>query len=154
MFTFFFIAFILVVVGVLAVRRLIERLAQNMDALPVYTEEEILAEMDEVYVERDILTFTVRLQSIPVLVHRLTEAVGRGFGSRQAEVLAHRVAHQRVNDFYQAAYPVEVGGIASDLEFQWCREDDDTVRMAICAVDEVLKFASEATSDLVIENRA
>ncbi|MGY8690252.1 MAG: hypothetical protein ACKVHP_21265, partial [Verrucomicrobiales bacterium] len=124
------------------------------DSSPQYTQEEILAEMDDVFVERDILSFSMHTDSVPVLLRRMTESVGLGFGERQAETLAHRVAHQKLNDFYQATYPVELGGIASDLEFQWCREDEWTVRMAICAVEEVLQFAADSVADLAIEHQA
>ena len=150
---FFSISLILVLGAVLG-RLLTEWLANRPDPSPEYSQEEILAEMDEVFVERDILTFTVRTDSVPVLLQRMTESVGLGFGGRQAETLAHRVANQRLNDYYQATYPVELGGVASDLEFQWCRESEMTVRMAICAVEEVLQFATDSVADLAIEHQA
>lgn len=62
--------------------------------------------------------------------------------------------HQQAEEFYHAAYPVEVKGVPSDLEFQWCREDEHTIRMAICAVAEVIRYTAESLRDLAIENQA
>lgn len=113
-----------------------------------------MEELDSVFVPRDLLTFSVEVRSVPILLKRLTEAVGLGFTTKQAEALAYRVGHQRLNEYYHAIYPIEVSGQASDLEFQWCREDARTVRMAICAVEEVLTYALDSVGDLAIENRA
>lgn len=142
------------VFAVLLARLLTEWLSNRPDSQPQYSQEDILSEIDEVFVDREVLSFSVNLQSVPVLLYRLTEAVGFGFTSRQAETLAHRVIHQHVQEYYQATYPIEVNGVPSDLEFQWCREQEDAVRIAICAVEEVLKFAAEAIDDLAIERGA
>ena len=110
--------------------------------------------MEAAFVHRDILTFTVHTDSVTVMLHRLTEAVGLGFGSRQADTLAYRIINQHSRDYFSATYPVDVTGVSSDLEFQWCREDEDTARIAICAVDEVITFATDAIADLVIEQHS
>ena len=102
----FFSITIMLVLGVLLGRYLTEWLSNRPDPSPEYSQEEILAEMDEVFVERDILSFTVRTDSVPVLLQRMTESVGLGFGAQQAETLAHRVVNQRLNDYYQATYPL------------------------------------------------
>jgi hypothetical protein len=88
------------------------------------------------------------------MLHRLTEAVGLGFGTRQAETLAYRISNQHSLEYFSAVYPVEVNGISSDLEFQWCREEERTARIAICAVDDVISFATDAIADLVIEQHS
>ena len=80
--------------------------------------------------------------------------MGLGFGARQAETLAYRIIHQRSQEYFSATYPVEVNGVSSDLEFQWCHEESNTARIAICAVDEVLNFATDAIADLVIEQHS
>ncbi len=152
MLAIFYIALVFLVAGMFS-RVLTEWLSNRPESRAEYTQEEILAEIDAAYVDRGALSFSVHVRSVPVLLHRLTEAVGLGFSTRQADGLAYRVGHQQVNEFYHATYPVEVGGVASDLEFQWCREDEKTVRMAICAVDEILRFAAGSIEDLVIENR-
>lgn len=120
----------------------------------MHSQEEILDEIDRAFVDRDVLSFAINLDSVPVLLHRLTESVGLGFGAKQADALAYRVCHQHANEFYHATYPVEVSGVPSDLEFQWCREDDRTVRIAVCAVSEVVNYATDAVGDLAIEHRA
>ena len=117
-------------------------------------DEDILAEMEAAFVQREILTFTVHTNSVGVMLHRLTEAVGLGFGTRQAETLAYRISNQHSLEYFSAVYPVEVNGISSDLEFQWCREEERTARIAICAVDDVISFATDAIADLVIEQHS
>ena len=42
-------------------------------------------EMEAAFVERGALSFSVNVKSVPVLLHRLTEAVGLGFSTRQAD---------------------------------------------------------------------
>jgi hypothetical protein len=148
--TLFTISFLLVA-GATFAKFLTEWLSNRPEPGSDDSPEDILAEMEAAFVERDVLTFTIHTSSVGVMLHRLTEAVGLGFGTRQADTLVYRVANQRTREYFSAAYPVEVNGVSSDLEFQWCREDERTVRIAICAVDEVITFATDAVADLVIE---
>lgn len=142
------------VFGLWAARWVTEWLANQPDTRLEHDPDEVLTEMETAFVEREALSFMLDRDSVPVLLQRLTEAVGLGFSAKQATALAYRIRNQHVNDFYHAAYPVEVKGVSSDIDFQWCREDERTVRMALCAVPEVIQFAAESIRDLVIENQA
>ncbi len=151
--TLFTISFLLIAGATLA-KFLSEWLSNRPEPGSNDSPKDILAEMEAAFVHRDILTFTVHTDSVTVMLHRLTEAVGLGFGSRQADTLAYRIINQHSRDYFSATYPVDVTGVSSDLEFQWCREDEDTARIAICAVDEVITFATDAIADLVIEQHS
>ncbi len=149
--TFFVATTGLILLAMVLGRVLTEWLANRPEKTPEYSREEILEEMEAAFVARDILTFSVRPESVRILLQRLTESVGLGFGSQQAETLTHRMLHQQAHDYYQAAFPIEVAGQASDLEFQWTR-DEDAIQIAICAVDPVLTFATDAAADIAIEH--
>jgi hypothetical protein len=151
--TLFTISFLLVA-GSMFAKFLTEWLSNRPEQGSDDSPEDILAEMEAAFVQREILTFTVHTNSVGVMLHRLTEAVGLGFGTRQAETLAYRISNQHSREYFSAAYPVEVNGISSDLEFQWYREEERTARIAICAVDDVITFATDAIADLVIEQHS
>ncbi|NCF92345.1 MAG: hypothetical protein GWQ05_15515 [Verrucomicrobiaceae bacterium] len=144
----------LLVAGSMFAKFLTEWLSNRPEPGSDDSPEDILAEMEAAFVQREILTFTVHTNSVGVMLHRLTEAVGLGFGTRQAETLAYRISNQPSREYFSAVYPVEVNSISSDLEFQWCREEEWTARIAICAVDDVITFATDAIADLVIEQHS
>lgn len=67
------------VLGFWLARFLTEWLSNRPDPSLQHTQEEILSEIDEAFVDREALSFLVDRDSVPVLLHRLTEAVGLGF---------------------------------------------------------------------------
>ncbi|MEM0898111.1 MAG: hypothetical protein AAGJ79_14635 [Verrucomicrobiota bacterium] len=141
---------VFVVAGILA-RVLIDYFSNRPDRLPEYSAEEVVSELNEAFGEKETIAFQIEETSVRALLNRLTESVGTGFSAKQVDTLLHRMTTHRVLEHEFASYPVSAGDFSCELDFQWIRSPDGTVRVGISAAGPVFESVKSVVEELTAE---
>lgn len=123
------------VFGFLLTRRYSRRYERQGEA----TSEEILAELKAAYLPRRLVEIRTQVEYLPFVFECILENVDSGFGEKQVRVLLTRIDAHRPLSVRNALFPIEIGGVRSDLDFEWKRDDLDRIRLQVLAVPKVAR---------------
>ena len=119
------VATILFAAGMAAASILVRWLVNRPEQHIEYTPEEIQREMDAAFLDRDTIRVTGLTEYAPLVLSSMSSVVDTGFDQKQRDSIIFRLENQSSCYGRSAVYPVEVEGVASDIDFQWLRDQSD-----------------------------
>lgn len=100
---------------------------------------EMLEEMKAAFVPRKTVEIRTQTEYLPFLFECIIENVDSGFGAKQVKMLLERIQIHKPHDVRNAIFPIEIGGVSSDLDFQWARDRQDRIQIFILADPKVAR---------------
>ncbi|MDQ8192672.1 hypothetical protein [Roseibacillus persicicus] len=143
------VATIIFAVGMAVAAILVRWLSNRPEQHIEYTPEEIGSEMDAAFVVRDTIRINGHTEYAPIILSSIRKLVDLGFGQKQEDSVIFRLENQPPDHFRSAVYPIEIDGVASDIDFQWVRDSEvDRFVLCITAVP-ILISAVESSSETI-----
>lgn len=112
---------------------------RKLEQLGECSSEEILEELDSAYTPQAGITIRTQTEYLPFLVESIREQIDHGLDDQQVQSLIARIDHQRPHHERHAVFPVENGGITSNLALEWVRDTEDRIELKVRAAPDIIR---------------